>query len=347
MSEKASKRIDYLDYIKAIAIISIVVSHCGYYNYMITFSIPAFFMVSGFLINVKHTVEIPYYDTLKKTIKRLMYPYLTFSVIYVIYEFIKINIFHSKDAEISRYIIATVTFQGVNVLWFFPCLFIGDMLSIYILKRKNALLNIIYILITLTIVLISIYIFNFEHYSDDLVPVYRVLIKGLFASIYVILGYYVCELIRKIEIDNIAGLIVGTVLLIVYLSLHKYSCMDYNILDCNGNKYGGIVYFALSVVSFIAVLLICKSISSKIMGTVLSFIGRNSLIIMITHYELPFVSSGLKVSRLVFREPFLQTGLLVLFLVTTLYIAIIIFNKYLLWLIDFNKLKEVLKRSES
>ena len=94
------ERINYIDYTKGIAILFVIFGHvyCGNNvatNWIYSFHIPLFFIVSGFLLNFsksKDTVfyttnSVSYTDTKKiilKKLKLLMVPYLLFSLINIV-----------------------------------------------------------------------------------------------------------------------------------------------------------------------------------------------------------------------------------------------------------------------
>jgi len=76
----SASRIDFLDFVKGIAIICIIIGHCGadkslHALVVFSFHIPIFFIVAGFLAAQRITTSAGLGETLKKNFIRLMIPY--------------------------------------------------------------------------------------------------------------------------------------------------------------------------------------------------------------------------------------------------------------------------------
>ena len=144
-------RVTWIDNLKTISILSIVMVHTGRISdiistYFTSFFIPVFFFISGFL--VKESIrELAFLDFVKIKFQRLIIPYITFSIFsYLIWFFI---IGRFKDIVLPGQPLAhffTNLIYGVGgygwleyniTLWFFPCLFITELIFFFLLRFSS------------------------------------------------------------------------------------------------------------------------------------------------------------------------------------------------------------------
>ena len=88
-----NKRLDYFDIAKGIGIILVIIAHIEYVdqgirNYIVSFHMPLFFIISGMLMYITGEKERPVKNLLLKKLRRIMLVYLVFSVIYLIIDVI-------------------------------------------------------------------------------------------------------------------------------------------------------------------------------------------------------------------------------------------------------------------
>ena len=145
-----SKRLDYLDMAKGIGMVLVLIGHLQgdqifvlspYIHplcvFIFSFHMPLFFLISGILLRIKDetgTDNISVKNHIKKRFKGIMIPYFCFSLCYfsvVVFALIKGSISIETFWVNLWYIISC---YGMNVLWFLPALFFGEILFIS-LKR--------------------------------------------------------------------------------------------------------------------------------------------------------------------------------------------------------------------
>lgn len=126
-----TQRIAWIDNAKAIAIFFIVLGHilpsdalCGY---IFSFHVPLFFFLSGLTFTADKSPK----DFFKSKAKRILLPYLAFSVISITVYLIQNLILHRDGLLLSRCLIgmllgtrSTGLMPWNNPLWFLPCLFV-------------------------------------------------------------------------------------------------------------------------------------------------------------------------------------------------------------------------------
>ena len=86
MDGKGNSRLQYIDVLKGIAIILVLIGHRSVNEYVTVFiymfHMPLFFFISGYLDRMN---EIEMKTVLKKKAKRLLYPYVTFGILIILY----------------------------------------------------------------------------------------------------------------------------------------------------------------------------------------------------------------------------------------------------------------------
>lgn len=127
-----NKRIEWIDVAKAILIFLVVLGHspiskweCNAIN---SFHMAAFFCLSGFTFSYKGNFK----EFLLKKIKGILLPYIEFSVIMLIFFYLKCRFMHSGNFDIveglESIVIPISGRQTASVygLWFLPCLFLAE-----------------------------------------------------------------------------------------------------------------------------------------------------------------------------------------------------------------------------
>lgn len=319
-----NERIEFLDNIKGFAIILVILGHSySNINLLVTwlnsFHMPLFFVVSGFLIANKNSLEYK----LNKKVKNIIIPYIIFSLI--IGAFIGVLkykndieqlLIHMKDV-----LFLTVTLQGYSVCWFLACLFISEIIFIFLLRNTNKFR---------TYIFISIYIVSIILPNNIFYPVSRILL----ATFYLYLGY-VLNNINKIEKINLFYYF-------ILVLIHMYLC------DLNGSitvmtmDLNSKILFVVS--SILGILLVWGLFKMYILNEMkfLTYFGKNSIIIMVTHVifieiiKLLDYKINLGICNLGYAEGIIVTLIVLLLEIPTIFIM----NKYFYYL--FGKKKQVI-----
>jgi acyltransferase len=154
------KRIEWVDFVKFVAIFYMVWAHCGVpeiiYWYIQSFHMPLFFFISGYLFNAN---KYNFKDYVIKRVRSLIIPYLLFGAVNYIFWVIlvRINAFETKDNLFDpiKYLLTVNTTTHLpiaNALWFLTCLFIVEIVFYILLKyikNNNITLSVILIIFSL------------------------------------------------------------------------------------------------------------------------------------------------------------------------------------------------------
>lgn len=131
--------------LKGIDIILVVVGHHllefeRLTLWIYSFHIPLFFIITGYLLEFKKVK----YDNIKPVIinkaKSLIYPYVTFSLINLIWyiTFYYILPIGGQPAETLQIVLLkTLTTFGYHAMWFLPAMFLSSILYYIILYNKQ------------------------------------------------------------------------------------------------------------------------------------------------------------------------------------------------------------------
>lgn len=317
-------RIDIIDIIKGISIIMIVNVHLLSGHFFLTgstYHVIAFFFASGLVHGMtekwKRIDVIPF---VQEKLKRLAYPFFTLSVCYILMHML-INVI--RGDKVFNVVIVdafqkTISLQGIGTLWFLPVLFFAEIIFFLIKKIRindSFILSVGFIVIFISSALYNIGLNDYcLYYSESnwlpvLFGLYKLLLSSLIAIFFMDLGYSIMKYKKPIFLlDNvkkrksfIMSAIICLFSLIVNIYYIKYYQGDLHKLDIDSP----VIYILCSLlgIAFVCSLsFIIQSKSSKI-SKILSFFGKNSLIIMTTHTEY-YINSIVYIAILSFTSLF-------------------------------------------
>lgn len=296
---RMKNRVGYFDIAKGIGIILVVIAHIEYMplglrEYIVTFHMPAFFVISGMLMNLTRERERPAGDLLRKKLKTIMLPYMVFSVIFPVIDMIRYAI-DGKDIfwTFRQDMIAGITMTGVSVLWFLPALFFSELIVLAIVKNlKRPLLFIASVLLPVAIWFLALII------RPLALPMWRT----VYCIVQVLFGYILFPLIKKVSAYPLILMPVAVMLFVILYYTGKAN----DIVDLHfillGKKP---LYYLNAMMGSLALIMMSvffEAFMHKGVTGMLKFFGRHSLFIMITHMnfmilyfaeKMAFVISGI------------------------------------------------------
>lgn len=304
------KTLSEFNILKGIGIFLVVLGHAGsvdasVINVIFSFHMPLFFFVSGFFFK-----ETSLKDFFEKKGKRILIPYIAFSLLSFLIYFIP-NYKHSKFNFLDFFY---GTFLGVSdgfylswniVLWFLPALFLLNLVYLLLAKFKMKFL---------LIVLIALGVY-FKNEEAKILPFH--LISVLLSLPFFIAGNFLkqhYEILNK-YLKNwmfVLFLIVG-----VFIANANSTTPDLRI-NLIGNPF---VFYSASVMLIFATLLLSRLINEN---KIVEWLGNNSLLIMCIHLKFLFIA------KFILLKLGIDNGFLFsLLLMPILYFPIILIKKYL------------------
>ncbi len=300
------KRLQFLDMVKGIAIILVIIGHIEYVPapvriWISCFHMPVFFVVSGILIAVKNETEYDTKTIIGKKWRGIMIPYMWFSLSFFLIDIGNVCL---NKIDIHTFIVNTisaVTFYGKSVLWFLPAIFLAQLYFILIKKNLKK-----YIWLIAVVMLTAIAYFCklgldslYASYSDSLlitsvINFMRTFVRAAIATPFVAFGYLVYVGLSKIDSGKIGIRIVcvfaGMAVLIGVYPLAMYNgCVDlHNIILANVA-----VYYISAFAASLAMIVMC--IGLPVIRPI-TYFGRNSLIVMADHLDYYILWAGIVLS---------------------------------------------------
>ncbi len=289
------QRYEYIDIAKGIGILLVVWAHIllvGVSHRVIyAFHMPLFFMISGMLFRREKYNN--FCDFLKKRAKRLLVPFLCYSIatwaIWAIFRFLR----HDEVVSYWDPLLQTVIAKGSgaymvhnSALWFIPCLFITEIIYFSFSTCKN----LIKIIISITCATIS---FGLGHYfSDD----WWFLLPWNFDAALIAVLFYCIGNVFSSKISN--AKVIGfskshirlmTCFLIVLFGALYWSAMEYGECSMGSSSYqcNGFIFVARAIIGCGACLILSIFVGflseKNIVKSYLQVEGRRSLDIMSIH----------------------------------------------------------------
>lgn len=323
------KRLNYLDFIKGIGIILVIVGHIpsveksplGLWIY--SFHVPLFFIVSGYLI--EHMNEK---FNIYKKIKSLLYPYIVFSVLSILFGLFLQTIKGVQLIDIQTSIIKTLTFEGYSTLWFLPTLFFAELLFYFFKSLMNNKTKYMCILLFCASLVLTHFINIID--STIIIRVAIVFNRIIIACSFVSIGSIIYNLIKSAEKNKILG-----VLSFFVLFSNMFLCQINGFVDLHFsiiNNYAW--YYYLAITTTFSLIYIGKFFyKGKLkLSKFIEFLGKNSLLIMVTH--LPFMILGTVFGIINLGNVFLRAFITTIIVLVIEGIIILVVNKAFKFLLD-------------
>ena len=277
-----TKRIEWIDIAKGIGIILVVIGHISQIEVLndiiYSFHMPLFFIISGYLYKRKENFT-------KGKFKKILIPYLAFSIISFIYwVFIERKI-RGQDISPVKMCANIFLARGGDdnyifnvVLWFLPCLFMTENIFYMLESKLNGK--------TLgLIVLISSFVgYIYTKITSVRLPFCLDIV--FLAIVFFYIGY---ELKKWIESSITKKVNKNNLIMSIQLLVCIAMVIAFSIIEDGANmnnlkiKYYSIFFLTAIIGSYTIYLIANMIVRNGIKVEFLKFIGKNSLYIMCIH----------------------------------------------------------------
>lgn len=256
----------WLDCLRAIAIIMVVLGHqipkeIDYFVYTSALKMPLFFAISGYLFKY----DIDWKGFLKNISVKLIFPWLILGFI---------NILPClRKGDLHLFVENFIKLINGNILWFMPCLIIGEIILYFICKSCKSFFR-----IGISCSIIAILGITIHHYGYLNEMMFN---RAMVVQIYFFLGL----IIRKYEhiFKQVKTYwIILTVILYVALCFTGTIIYPNQSIDVHLNRYFNLSFcFTLIVLGVTS----CFTLFSRfnISSNLFTYIGQNTLILYIFH----------------------------------------------------------------
>lgn len=278
------ERIKYIDYSKGLGILLIIFAHCIQYfesmwrinSYVCSFHVPIFFIAAGLLAYHKREEKLKLSEVARKRAKMLLIPYAIFSVINSGLKLSVLFVKHSLDADVLLMEMKELLITGNGTVWFLFTLFGIEMLFLIFNCvggiNRNTIMGVAILFLCAPYLLFGLQCNSFG------IVVLRI-IGGMG---YYLIGYLISPYIYKVSkgillLISLVGVSVGGIAFVLVGS--NYSFFN----GIFANIFGSLVCSLFSGIGFISFMRWIEVYNIKWISNILSYYGRNSLIVMLIH----------------------------------------------------------------
>jgi len=263
-----SQRLNYLDYAKGIGIILVILGHIFskselfIKNYIYSFHMPLFFLISGILYFVFEKKKYSIKNYFKKNVSLLFLPYLLWGLIFCKFTLKNLLLLlYGSQISLSKA-------GSLSSLWFIPCFFISNVVFILFCHQKKDLNKVIIFLIG---VLGSIFLPRIE-------IGYPFSIDTAFSGVtFIIIGYYISKYFLKFLKNKVILMFLGILSIFSFFnSNNNYILMATRVFNNN------VLFYIFAIIGSLFIISLSMNLSNKKLQ-ILDFFGENSLLILMIH----------------------------------------------------------------
>lgn len=293
------KRLEYFDIAKGIGVVLVLIGHLQgedifcYSPYILpmcewifSFHMPLFFIISGMLVSYRNDIDKDMKTIATKRFKGIMVPYYWFSFFYmtvVVAAYIKKQILIGTVWLNVWYVFSC---YGMNVLWFLPALFFGELLFIFLMKKLNTKVAVTVMIVQCAVAQVLAALLRKGTYDTTIKEgahqFATMALRPFIVCSFIAIGYFGFKLIEKLNAKSEEKSAVKEVVAAATLLVIGFCLVWINHgVDFRSLVFKNVAsYYACSVATSFGMILICKHIRPF---KILKFWGVNSLIFMAVH----------------------------------------------------------------
>ncbi len=355
------KRYPAIDMLKGVAIFLIVLGHATFVNekvliYIFSFHLQSFFIISGLLMKANETTCSDIKIFIRKKLRTIALPYLCFSICYTIIDLLSVYFQQISLQDLKINLVCTISLAGSGPLWFLPTLFAAELLLVLLQKispmidKKLGISNdmlsfaILGGLVALAGFIGCFYLSPVYAGNSSLLIMFFmnfavVILRSMLCMVFLVPGYLLYQPMIKLKASfSVVQLLAGIFMLLLNIPL---ALLNSNV-DLHNMNFGNPVLFVISAyLGTIGLYLICNNIPQL---KLISFWGRNSLVIMVSHLNFYYLYAGnllaVWMNQYVSRAKsyvFLFNILLVAMLLSS--VTAVLINRFTPWMLGRKKQK--------
>ena len=179
---------------------------------------------------------------------------------------------------------------------------------------------------------------NFQEYNGYLLYILKIVnifSRALIGFLFLSFGFFATLLIKKLKLPKLVLALLGLICLTINLLLYKYNFVDlhYSII---GNPA---IYYLNAICGSLAILIISFFVGKY--AKIISFFGKNSIVIFTTHLNFSLITLAYKITSLVFSIDNYYVNIIVSFLILMIIetLLVLIINKFFKFIINYNKFR--------
>lgn len=292
-------RLKYIDSAKGFCMLLILWGHTvsfyePVFQWGTAFKVTFFYIVTGYLLGMRSSQENP---TDKTPVKKLLLsngvPYVFYSVLSLVASAAIMILFRQPVSFFTEKLLLTVTLAGVSTLWFLPTMFFGRYLyeRLFAANTMKVLKGIFLVSAPFVICFAAQILQDFTDvpFKEVLSLVFNVIIKALAAFWFISVGSVAAGYLKRFVEKPVVKYAIFMILLI---SGSVLAFINEGV-DFNRVAFGSvpILFFVTGVFCSFGIIGVFELITKKLSCRFTSYIGKNSLFIMVTHHPLYIVTA--------------------------------------------------------
>ena len=344
------ERIGYYDIARGLGIIFVVIGHISTFfgpfrSFVITFHMALFFIISGMLIFETGEEKRRLTEIIKKKFYRIMVPYILFSALAIVIEFVRLALQDLLFWPHFKVLFVTAgSFYGNSVMWFLPALFISEILFLIIRRVKK---DIVTVLSVLALAALAVWANTLSSAGSEYLQMFiAAIIRGVYCTIFICIGYYVRKYVMTLKIQNFVYGCWAILLLRLSFVMDKFNPkVDLRAMYWGERffpttsqaalvSYQVTLYLIGALSGALGIIFLCKcleSFSGRRVFKLLIFFGSNSLIIMATHLDWHVLHYGIDLAAIlneIYPSSMLYHIYVLVFVFAVEAVLILLINKY-------------------
>ena len=297
-TKSGTQRQAWIDCARGIAIILVVLGHYDLgqnplCKWISSFHLAVFFMLSGILVAMRGGyADQPLGKVLLHRTKQLLYPFFTFSLLVMLY-----YVLLGRGGDAARVLRYTLTLEGHNTLWFLPALWMAECMLLVLLRSRipDWLGTAVILLGTMVYAALQYYAIGGAVPAEEgpLFLVLNGLCRAGIGFVMMMAGYQGCRQAQRWQGigRGKAALAACTCFAVGFICGRLNGMVDMHYCV----QSNPILYYAAALLQAGGLIVLCACAVRRCAP--LEYLGRNSLIIMATHYPLPVINLAQGIMR--------------------------------------------------
>lgn len=258
------------------------------------FKVTLFYIVTGYLLGMRASEEKAVVKTpVKKLLLSNGVPYIFYSVLSLAASAVIMVLFRQPFSFLSEKLLLTVTLAGVSTLWFLPTMFFGRFLYERLYAANRAIpMKLIFLAATpfvLSLASRGLQSVGDIELKEVVTAVLNMIIKALVAFWFISVGSAGVGLSKRLNEKPVVKYAIFMILLISGSVLAFINeGVDFNRVSLGSYP---LLFFVTGVLCSFGIIGVFELITKKLSCRFTSYIGKNSLFIMVTHHPLYIVTA--------------------------------------------------------
>lgn len=281
------KRLGYVDSLKGLSILCIMLLHFedGVFTetlnvFVGSFMITAFYVTTG-VVYVRKGVDVSLKATAWKRFQQLMIPYIWFSLLILLFDGALCAFGLYPLITFEKELYYTLTLRGIGTLWFLPVLFVAELSFLYSCRRVGRILLVSAVAVLCLILYNRLQvcgILNRSNITSAAMAAVAITVCRVATALLVIgATYHVERTLHFLSATAWRTAVVGVGFILAGAFLSCAANVPDNWRWCS-------TIYAVWLIPYGLLLVFC-SLRCVVENGALIYFGRNSLIVMLTHYS--------------------------------------------------------------